>query len=306
MRAYTPDEQIAPYGHQEVVEDRQILLGNNECYKIVRMSFKEIVVRESMVASVPRDIDIAVPTIDSHPDVDEAYLHSLAYIPWSETYLAHVPKIYREFFRSIRPKLAARTTDVHTALSVSFVDELIWLSGREANRKILTIALLLHDIGWARLSPAQIAKSLNYSAFAYSDDALVPKRLHASLGAKIAEEVIVKSQGALSLTEDEIAYIVKLVRHHDQIDPWPDETEPIEYLLLSDADRLWSYTRENFWLDTIRKNTDPHQYLKNISEAIDGHFLTEAGRTIARRLVAERAEEVAKLHVHTRALAFAQ
>ena len=55
--------------------------------------------------------------------------------------------------------------------------------------------------------------------------------------------------------------------------------------MLGDADRMWSYTHENFWLDTIRKNTEPRQYLVNTREAIDGYFLTDAGREIAHRLM---------------------
>ena len=259
------------------------------------MVFKEIVLANTNNATIPSDIDIVMPPAESLSEVDSSSLHSLAFIPWADRYMSYVPEDYRQFYQAILPKLGARTTDVHTALSVSFVDELIALSGHKVDKKILTIAVLLHDIGWAQLTPAQIAMSLNYSAFAYPDEALEPKRLHASLGSEIAQLVLDEHQSALGLSDDDKSYLVKLVRHHDQINPWPDTPEPMEYLLLGDADRLWSYTHENFWLDTIRKNTDPIQYLLNITEVIDEHFLTPAGKTIARRLIAERAEEVAQL-----------
>lgn len=259
------------------------------------MSLAQSATSKSAIFYIPNGIQIIKPHHATLEEVPREHLHSLAYIPWNETYLEHIPIEYRRFFLSILPKLNARTTDVHTALSVSFVDELIGLSGRKVNRKVLMIALLLHDIGWAQLTPAQIALSLNYSAFTYNEDALQPKRLHASIGADIAQSVLDESADSLHIDGQEKDFIVKLVRFHDQINPWPEKPEPIEYLLLGDADRLWSYTHENFWLDTIRKNTPPNQYIDNITAAIDSYFLTDAGKQIARRLAAERRIEVKQI-----------
>lgn len=262
------------------------------------MTFKEVVVSHSKHFLIPQDIDIIVPPPDDVADVEEKYIHSLAYIPWSDKYLNLVPVGYQDLYKSILPKLNVRTTDVHSAFSVSFVDELIELSAQEVDRHILIIAVLLHDIGWGQLTAAQIALSLNYSAFTYTDEALIPKRLHALRGAEVASEVLEKYIG-LHLSHEEKSYISKLVRYHDQIDPWPDKPEPIEYLLLGDADRLWSYTHENFWLDTIRKDTQPTEYLTNITEAIDNYFLTEYGKIIARKCASQLAVEVRSLD-HTK------
>lgn len=256
------------------------------------MEFTQITLSNGSIVPMPADITVVSPRSEDLPDVDPEFIHSLAYIPWDNKYLDYVPAQYRDFYREIQPQLAARTTDVHTALSVSFVDELIQRSGLEVNKKQLVLAVLLHDIGWAQLSPAQIALSLNYSAFTYTEEALEPKRLHASLGGDIAREILRVHRETFHLSDDNIEYISKLVRFHDQINPWPEKPEPGEYLLLGDADRMWSYTHENFWLDTIRKNTKPKQYLVNTREAIDGYFLTDAGREIAHRLIEDRAREV--------------
>ena len=259
------------------------------------MTFTEKTLPDGTITPVPSSINIVIPTPRDYPDTPAEMLHSLAFIPWSNTFLPLVPSDYQDFYQAILPRLHARTTDVHTALSVSFVNELIALSGFDVDKKILTTAVLLHDIGWAELTPKQIALSLNYSAFSYSDEALLPKRLHASLGAEAVKELLPQHASNLGLTDVDIAFIVKLVRFHDQIDPWPDTPQPAEYLLLGDADRMWSYTQENFWLDTIRKHTAPEQYVQNITDAIDGYFLTDAGKTIARRLAAERQLEVNEL-----------
>lgn len=259
------------------------------------MEFRHITLSGGLNVIIPADITVISPQSKDLPEVDPRFIHSLTYIPWDEKYLQYVPPQYHDFYDAIQPKLAAPTTDVHTALSVSFVDELIQRSRFEVNKKLLILAVLLHDIGWAHLTPAQIALSLNYSAFTYTEEALEPKRLHASIGGDIAREILQHYRETLQLSDGDIEYVSKLVRFHDQINPWPEKPEPTEYLLLGDADRMWSYTHENFWLDTIRKNTEPKQYLVNTREAIDGYFLTDAGREIAHRLIEERAREVKQL-----------
>jgi hypothetical protein len=259
------------------------------------MTFTEKSLPNGSTAYVPSSINVTVPRPEDYPDTPANTLHSLAYIPWDSSFLSLVPPQYQDFYQSILPKLNARTTDVHTALSVSHVEDLVALSNFTVNKKLLTIAVLLHDIGWAELTPSQIALSLNYSAFAYTEDALLPKRLHASRGAEVANAVLAEQKDALGLSDDDLSYIVQLVRYHDQIDPWPSTPQPSEYLLLGDADRIWSYTRHNFWLDTIRKNTQPRQYIENITAAIDEYFLTDAGKLLAKRHADDRLLEVIEL-----------
>lgn len=258
------------------------------------MNFHTVKIPGKNPVFVPNDIEIIIPDASSIPDVEPRYINSLAYIPWDKKYMSYVPEGYRDFYRTILPKLQARTTDVHSALSASFVTELIKLTPDPVDRHVLTTAVLLHDIGWARLSPAQIALSLNYSGLAYTEEALEPKRLHASIGAIVAADVL-RENTELDLSLKDKEYIATLVKFHDQINPWPEKPEPTEYLLLGDADRMWSYTHENFWLDTIRKNTEPRAYLQNITEVIDTFFLTKAGATIAHRCAATLADEVMEL-----------
>lgn len=83
---------------------------------------------------MPADITVVSPRSEGSNDVDSEFIHSLTYIPWDNKYLDYVPAQYRDFYREIKPRLAARTTDVHTALSVSFVDELIQRSRLEVNK----------------------------------------------------------------------------------------------------------------------------------------------------------------------------
>jgi hypothetical protein len=246
------------------------------------------------VANVPEDIVIKLP--ENSPVTDDR-LHLLAYIPWDDKYLAYIPDEYTDFFKFVVPHLGARTTDVHTALSVSHLAELMSLSNNQPiDKDVLYVSVILHDSGWPMMEPSEIADSLSYNSVeAYSPQAMKPKEMHATLGSYAAKKMLREYSGAPELSEAQQKFVRDLVYYHDQIRPWPEKPEPIEYLLLGDADRMWSYTHENFWLDTIRKNTEPAQYLENLRNALEDYFLTEQGRTIARRLVGERAQEVAKL-----------
>jgi HD domain-containing protein len=239
-------------------------------------------------AVLPEDIVVRLP-FDGVVDVDR--VHLLAYIPWDDIFLTNIPIQHRDFFRFVLPHLSARTTNVHTALSVSHVPELIELTVGKVDHEVLYAAVILHDSGWARLSPEEIADSLDYTALAYSLQALKPKEAHATLGAEVARRLLKEYKG-LNLSIEQKQYICDLVYHHDQVRPWPHDDAPIEYLLLGDADRLWSYTYENFWLDTIRKNIDSPTYVQNLENALEDFFLTEQGRTIARRLIMNRKDEV--------------
>lgn len=247
---------------------------------------------------LPESVRVMLPEEQA---ISQERIHLLAHLPWDDAYLEKVPAEYQDFFSFVLPYLNARTTNVHTALSVSHLEELISLSQQEVDRDVLYAAVILHDSGWAQLSPEDIANSLDYSALAYSPQALKPKEAHATLGAKIAHKLLKEYEG-LRLAVKQKQYICELVYYHDQIRPWPETPEPIEYLLLGDADRLWSYTHENFWLDTIRKNIDPEPYVQSLENALESFFLTKQGRLIARRLIAERKNEVDQLLTSQRAI----
>jgi hypothetical protein len=264
------------------------------------LSFWELTLPGGKTAYIPDDIRVVLPEVAG---IAPERLHLLAYIPWNEKYLEKVPAHYRDFFKFVVPHLAARTTDVHTALSVSYVPEILAATNKVVDEAVLYPAVILHDSGWAQLRPHHIADSLDYSALAYSSKALKPKEMHATLGAWMAEELLQEYDGGLGLSEAQEHLISELVYYHDQVRPWPAAPPPIEYLLLGDADRLWSYTHENFWLDTVRKDVAPAVYVQNLAGELEDFFLTEQGRAIARRLIALRKEEVASLPASIQAIA---
>lgn len=260
---------------------------------MVKIGFYTLHVPGHQTWSVPRDISVRVPRCD---DVAADRLHLLAYISWNERYLRHVPARYRAFFKFVLPHLHTRTTDVHTALSLSFLPRLTKSYGRPLDERLLYLALIVHDCGWSKVSRREIADSLDYTGIAFTPNAAVAKFKHTIYGSALAFELLGEFPFDPPLTFDERRLISDIVRFHEHPERYYHESgTPAELILACEADRLWPFTHENFWLDTIRKGVEPRQYIKNAAAAVDEMLLTDAGKKIARRLITERREEVAML-----------
>jgi len=96
-----------------------------------RTRFQKLDLPGGGIAYVPDDITILFPEA---PDIAVEDRHYLAYIPWDDRYLKHIPRKYRDFFVYALPYLHARTSDVHTALSVSQLPKLFAATNRSALR----------------------------------------------------------------------------------------------------------------------------------------------------------------------------
>lgn len=255
------------------------------------MQFKRIILPDQTSTLIPDDITVVIP---SEPSLSIEQRSRLAYIPWDEKYLTHVPIQYRDFFVHVLPRLHVRTTDVHTALSLSQLHYVA--AGAQGDQKILSLAIMLHDVGWSEVSPEGIANSLAYSGLALSAASRAPKQQHVIFGESLAYKLLTEYPASkLQLSTDDIFTITEMIRRHDHDAPWEKgKFGPItsETNLLCDCDRLWSYTHENFWLDTVRKMVRPEEYINTIDGAIETYFFTPAGKARARKLVAKLRKEV--------------
>jgi hypothetical protein len=244
---------------------------------------------------VPSDITIWFPEA---PEIAVQDRHYLAYIPWNDAFVAHVPLAYRRFFYYVLPYLHSRTSDVHTALSVGQLPHLLQGVPQPFNSRVVYLALILHDCGWSQVSTQGLVDSLSYSGVSPSSSAsLKPKRQHLIYGEALAYKLLDKYDfGAGGPDDDQQYYISEIIRRHDNDAPWEqDKYGPIsrDVQIVCDADRLWSFTHENFGLDTVRKGVDPEQYVDTINGEIATYFSTEQGKARARYLLAERRHEVA-------------
>lgn len=240
------------------------------------------------------DITLVLPPTSQLPTEQQ---HFLLFIPWNEFYLNLVPVEFREFFQQVLPHLNARTTDVHTAVSMSFLDELLQRLGQPINRRVVALSLILHDSGWSKLTEQEIATSLGVSGLKLTAEAIGPKEKHAIVGAELAREILTKNPLSPALNPEEIDLICKAILYHDKPEAVAGAAQPmpLEVQALVDLDHLWSFTYQNFWQDTVRKGVAPAEYLQNLENDLDGYFVTHQGRELARELLSARAQEVSEL-----------
>lgn len=251
-------------------------------------------------ATLPDDITLRF--LDT-PDLTPRQLCATAYIPWQVKFLEHIPKEYQEFFKHVLPHLGNRATNVHTALSVAQISFLLQHSTEPADSRIVYLAVILHDTGWSKVSQQGIADSLSYSGVAPTSEASVlPKQQHILIGAALAYDLLdAYDFEDKPLSEADKRHISQIIRRHDYDSVWDRGKFPelsTETKLVCDADRLWSFTHENFWQDTVRKNVQPEDYLSTISGEIETYFITPQGKVRAHGLVAERHKEVAEYLAH--------
>ncbi|MFA6272597.1 MAG: HD domain-containing protein [Patescibacteria group bacterium] len=229
---------------------------------------------------IPKDIELVTS--------ENSTSNTLVYIPWRDSYLDYVQEEFKDFFLQALPHLHVRTTDVHTAISLSYLDMLIALYNGKINRRVVALGLILHDIGWASLTEKDIIGSLSdYKGLELSSASLGPKERHVIEGVKVSRRILDNYRFDPPLNVMEKQEILDSVLYHDTMEKLSENGK-----LVADLDRLWSFTHENFWQDTIRKNVEPDLYLKNLAVDSEKYFCTTAGLTLAKRLLRDREKEI--------------
>jgi hypothetical protein len=255
------------------------------------ISFPQIKV-EGMV---PQDLKILAPKQSQLPISEQ---HFLLYIPWEKKYQQNIPPDFSSLFNYVLPYLHVRTTDVHTAICLGFLDEALRQhQSSSPNRRVIGASLILHDCGWSQLSEAEITQSLGVAGLALSQDAIKPKEKHAIEGEQLAKNLLSSFDFNPPLLSTEINTILQAVRFHDQPElvAGMGKNVPIEVQLLVDLDHLWSFTKENFWQDTLRKGVSPQQYAANLQHDLPTYFVTDWGKSTANQLLIERQQEIAAI-----------
>jgi hypothetical protein len=257
--------------------------SNNSSFILFRLPSGE-------TAWIPSDVNLRFPDKTS---IDPSLLHYLIYIPWDDKYIEKVDPAYRGFFEAVLPYLHVRTTDIHIATCLPFVNELIRADHESVDEQVVYPAFILHDSGWSQMSELEIAESLGVKGLALSGEAVTPKARHVKLGKEIAQRILGEYPFQPPLTDKQKELIYLAILYHDK----PQELAtlggiPASVRVVCDVDHLWSFTHENFWQDTVRKGVDPRVYLENLSKDLDGYFVAEPGRQKARQMLEVRGSEV--------------
>ena len=180
---------------------------------------------------------------------------------------------YDEVWRVAEPYMRARKNDVHIPLSYAFAR---WLVERhpDADEDIVSLAIILHDIGWYTIDMRDIIEK----GFGPNMMQSSVRFLHESEGVRMSREVL----EATGWPEPIIAAVGEIIDGHDTR-PYP---KSLNDRLVRDSDKLWRFTTTGVAVACDWFKITPHQYADRLVRQLSA-FETEAGREMAENALAE-------------------
>jgi HD superfamily phosphodiesterase len=185
--------------------------------------------------------------------------------------------------------MRARKNDVHIPLAYDYAERLLEYRPA-ADREVVLLAILLHDIGWAVVDQDAIYRD----AFGPDMNQSDVRVAHEREGARLAEEIL----SGLGYEPALVARVVEIIDGHDtRAEALSPEDE-----LVKDADALWRFSIAGVGIACEWFGMTPGDYADRTEPQIDGRLFTETAREIARAELAEtrrrlRTAELAAEHV---------
>ena len=177
--------------------------------------------------------------------------------------------VYQQIRNFAEPYLQTRDNDLHTTLATELALEL--LKAESGDEDIVIPAIILHDIGWAR-----IPEELQSEAYGPKVNAPEITRLHEEEGVKIAKEILEQIQ----YDQNKIREILSIIDGHDTTKEAISNNDKI----VKDADKLTRYDKglHQIWLRRLyRVSSDEVE--RRLAENVDIWFFTETAKAIACR-----------------------
>lgn len=175
---------------------------------------------------------------------------------------------YAPVWREALPYLRARKNDIHVPLSYGYAERLLEGDG-EADREIVLVGILLHDIGWAVVDQEAIL-SEGFGPGMMTSDVRIA---HEKEGARIAREILDRL-GYASATVDAVAAIID--GHDTRREAISHEDE-----LVKDADKLWRFTVTGVAVSSEWFGLTPAAYVEHLERNILDELFTPAALSLA-------------------------
>lgn len=182
---------------------------------------------------------------------------------------------YDDVWRTAEPYLRARKNDVHIPLSFDWAQRLL-KEHPEADRDIVSLAILLHDIGWYSIDMGDIIEKGFGPNMMQSD----VRFLHETEGVRLSRPVLEKCGWG----EDVIVAVATIIDGHDTR-PNP---RSLNDRIVRDADKLWRFSVTGVSVACDWFKMTPGKYAARLAQQID-ILETEPGRRWA-------ADELQKTH----------
>lgn len=171
---------------------------------------------------------------------------------------------YDAVWRRAEPYMRARKNDVHVPLSFSWAQRLLD-AHPEADRDIVSLAILLHDIGWYSIDMEDIIEKGFGPNMMQSD----VRFLHESEGVRLSRPVLEET----GWDEAVILAVAEIIDGHDT----RPEPRHLNDRLVRDADKLWRFGVTGVSVACDWFKMTPGQYAARLEKQV-AQLETEAGR----------------------------
>lgn len=171
-----------------------------------------------------------------------------------------------DIWGSVATELRTRGGDVHVPISMAYADRLCAAYPR-ANSKLVRVAVLLHDTGWARVDESRILSE----GFAPGGLTSNIRFEHEAEGCNVAREVL----PPLGYAADFVDAVCGIIDGHDT----RNHAKSLEDALVKDSDRLWRFHPCGVALGSNWFGISPAEYLERLGAEVPMLF-TEASRAM--------------------------
>jgi putative nucleotidyltransferase with HDIG domain len=190
---------------------------------------------------------------------------------------------YEDVWRASLPYMRSRKNDVHIPLSFRAAERLLE-EHAQANRDVVLLGILLHDLGWAVVDQLEMFEQ-GFGPNMMESDVRIQ---HEKEGARIAREILTQLEYDPAIIE----HIVKIIDGHDT----RKQAISLEDQLVKDADKLWRFTVTGIAVACEWFKMTPAQYAVRLEREIEGQLFTATAVKMARASLQE-SRDVLKLRV---------
>jgi len=188
----------------------------------------------------------------------------------------------RELFRRAEPYLKARGDFFHTQIAHEYT--LLLLEKEDGNKMIVEPAIILHDVGWSRLTSEEI--KVAFGVMANGENAAKLNRIHEVEGAIIAQEILEEIGYDHSLIEG----ITQIIQRHDS----GKNPETIEERIVKDADKLWRFSKVGYYHEMERQQLSHEVRQRFLIKNMGIWFFTKTAKELAETERQNRVKETSK------------
>jgi hypothetical protein len=173
-----------------------------------------------------------------------------------------------------RPYMRARKNDVHIPMAYDYAQRLLE-QHPAADREVVLLAILLHDIGWAVVDQEAIYRE-GFGPNMMESDVRIA---HEREGARLAREILAE----LGYPGEVVDRVVEIIDGHDtRAQALSPEDE-----LVKDSDALWRFSVAGIAVACDWFGLTPGEYADRTAPQIEGRLFTETARAIARAELAD-------------------